>query len=115
MSVDIDNTVVGYVGYTFKGVLLRNHQACLVTRSAASLRERPGGKNAQIIKVRFGEIVTIIERTRDYYAFDRPAYRRFYALVQKARKSWDLPHPDTVRLELVHVGGGVRNKRRSGS
>ena len=114
MSVDVDNTVVGYFGYTDKGMLC-NNQAGLVIGSAASLRERPGAKNAQIIKARFGEIVTVIERTGDYYAFDRSAYRRFYALVQKVRKSWRLPHPDTVRSELVHVGGGIRNKKRLSS
>ena len=114
MSVDMDNTVVGYFGYTDRGALCSN-QACLVIGSAAALRERPGAKNAQIIKARFGEIVTVIERTSDYYAFDRSAYRRFYLLVQMARKSWCLPHPDTVRSELVHIGGGIGNKKRLSS
>ena len=103
MSVDIDSKVVGYVSYTSKGMLCNDH-ACLVIGSAAALRRHPGARNSRIIKARFGEIVTIIERTGAHYAFDLPAYRRFYALVQKAKKPWNLTHPDAVRLELVHVG-----------
>ena len=38
------------------------------------------------------------------YTFDRLAYRRFYPLAQKAEKPWHLPHPNTIRLELVYVG-----------
>ena len=114
MSVDMDSKVVGYFGYTDKGVLC-NKDACLVIGSAALLRERPGAKNAQIIPARFGEIVTVIERTSDHYALDRLAYWRFYALVQKARKSWNLPHPDTVRSKFVRIGRAILNKRRPGS
>ena len=103
MSVDIDSEVVGYVGYTSKGMLCNDH-ACLVTGSAASLRRHPRAKNSRIIKARFGEIVMVIEQTGAHYAFDLPAYRRFYALVQKAKLPWNLSHPDTIRLDLVCVG-----------
>ena len=105
MSIDMDSKVVGYVSYTSKGMLcVGEDHACLVAGSIASLRERFGAeKNAQIVKVRFGEIVSVIDLGGPY-AFDLPAYRRFYPLVQKAKIPWNLPHPDTVRLDLVHVG-----------
>ncbi len=104
MSIDIDSTVVGYVSYTSKGVLcVGEDHACLVAGSAASLRNRFGVKNARILKARVGEIVSVIELGGSY-AFDLPAYRRFYPLAQKAKKPWNLPHPDTIRLDLVFVG-----------
>ncbi len=104
MSIDMDSRVVGYVSYTSKGMLcVGEDHACLVAGSAASLRERFGAKNARIVKARFGEIVSLID-LGGLYAFDLPAYRRFYPLVQKAEIPWNLPHPDTIRLDLVHVG-----------
>ena len=105
MSVDMDSKVVGYVSYASgRGMLcVGEDQACLVAGSAVLLRKRFSAKNAQILKARFGEIAFAIERG-GAYAFDLPAYRRFYPLVQKTEKPWHLPHPDTIRLDLVYVG-----------
>ena len=46
----------------------------------------------------------VMELTDARYAFELPAYRRFYKLVQMARPSWDLIHPDAVRGDLANVG-----------
>ena len=105
MSTDIDSKVVGYVAYKpGRGMFcVGEDHACLIAGSGAALRKHFGVKNSQILKTCFGEIAFGIERGGPY-AFDLPAYRRFYPLAQKAKKPWNLPHPDTVRLDLVHVG-----------
>ncbi len=104
MSIDIGSKVVGYVSYTSKGMLcVGEDHACLVTGSVALLRKHAKVKNTQILKTRFSEITFGIEHG-GLYAFDLPAYRRFYPLVQKAKIPWNLPHPDAVRLDLVFVG-----------
>ena len=105
MSVDMDSKVVGYVSYKpGRGMFcIGEDHACLVTGSMAEIRKRSKARGAQILEARFGEIVFAIE-LGGAYAFDLSAYRLFYPLAQKARKPWNLPHPDTVRLDLVYVG-----------
>ena len=109
MSVDIDSKVVGYVSLMPGPSMFCCDKACLVAGSAALLRERIRTKSPQLIsvsqiaKARFGEITAVIE-LGDSYAFDLPAYRRFYTLAQRAKKPWDLIDPDAVRTELVYVG-----------
>ena len=103
MSIDIDSKVVGYVAYTSKGMVCVDNHACLVAGSINALRNRFEVKNERIAKARFGEIITIIELGAPY-AFDQLAYRRFYALVQKAKIPLNLSHPDTMRLDLMYVG-----------
>ena len=105
MSADMDSKVVGYVSYKpGHGMFcVGEDHACLVTGSPAAMRKHAKVKNTRILKARFGEIVSVIELGGPY-AFDLPAYRRFYPLAQKAKKPWNLPHPDTVRLDLVYVG-----------
>ena len=104
MSIDIDSKVVGYVAYTSKGMLCvgENH-ACLVAGSVDALRNRFEVKNERIAKARFDEIMFGIKHGGPY-AFDQLAYRRFYALVQKAKIPLNLSHPDTMRLDLMYVG-----------
>ena len=105
MVVDINSMVVGYVSYRpGDGMLCVGvDQACLVAGSAVLLRKRFGAQDAQIVEARFGEILSAIEQG-DPYTFDRLAYRRFYPLAQKAERPWNLPHPNTIRLDLVYVG-----------
>ena len=105
MSTDIDNEVVGYVSYKpGRGMFcIGEDHSCLVTGSPAAMRKHAKVKNTRILKARFGQIAFGIEHG-GLYAFELPAYRRFYPLAQKAKKTWNLPHPDTIRLELVHVG-----------
>ena len=108
MSIDIDSKVVGYVSYKPGGGMFCTDRACLVAGSADALRERIASDNPQstdvgrIMKARFGEIAMVVELGGPY-AFDLPAYRRFYALAQRAKKPWDLIDPDEVRLDLVRV------------
>ena len=105
MSIDIDSKVVGYAAYKpGRGMFcVGEDHACLVTGSVDSLREKAKGKNIHILKARFGEIMAAIE-LGGLYAFDLPAYRRFYSLVQKTKIPWNLSHPDTMRLDLMYVG-----------
>ena len=106
MLIDTSRIVVGYIYRTSGKDVFCHHHACVVFESPASLRKRVGQSvhADQIIKAHFADIVMVMELTDARYAFELPAYRRFYKLVQMARPSWDLIHPDAVRGDLANVG-----------
>ena len=106
MLIDTSRIVVGYIYRTSGKNVFCHHRACVVFKSPASLRKRVGQsiQADQILKAHFADIVMVMELTDARYAFELPAYRRFYRLVQMARPSWDLIHPDAVVGDLANVG-----------
>ena len=106
MLIDTSRIVVGYIYRTSGENVFCHHHACVVFKSPASLRKRAGQsiQANQILKAHFADIVMVMELTDARYAFELPAYRRFYQLVQMVRSSWDLIHPDAVCGDLANVG-----------
>ncbi len=106
MLIDTSRIVVGYIYRTSGKNVFCHNRACVVFKSPTSLRKRVGQSiNAdQIIKAHFADIVMVMELTDARYAFELPAYRRFYKLIRMARPSWDLIHPDAVCGDLANVG-----------
>lgn len=109
MTTEIYNKIIGYVANQAgnKGVFLVNQRDEVVvygSNEAMKEAEQEEGEGGMVIrKIRYGEILEIIENTKEGVCFDRESYERYFPLEKKSgrkaiidEEEYDEDHPYIV-------------------